>query len=135
MSITEKISHAAERKAFETILDSMPKKGQTQDVGDLAHSDGSHLRLQHALHRLLGGGALLTTQYTIHTPFQKRPTLLSVSDGRVGLSVTAPCDRLYEALAGALTSPASAAQARTSATDASVSNRVPGRKIASGSSA
>ena len=33
MSITEKISHAAERKAFETILDSMPKKGQTQDVG------------------------------------------------------------------------------------------------------
>lgn len=36
MSITEKISHAAERKAFETILDSMLKKGQTQDVGDLA---------------------------------------------------------------------------------------------------
>lgn len=27
MSITEKISHAAERKAFETILDSMLKKG------------------------------------------------------------------------------------------------------------
>ena len=36
MSITEKISHAAERKAFETILDAMLKKGQTQDVGDLA---------------------------------------------------------------------------------------------------
>ena len=36
MSLTEKISHAAERKAFETILDSMLKKGQTQDVGDLA---------------------------------------------------------------------------------------------------
>ena len=36
MGITEKISHAAERKAFETILDSMLKKGQTQDVGDLA---------------------------------------------------------------------------------------------------
>ena len=36
MSITEKLSHAAERKAFETILDSMIKKGQTQDVGDLA---------------------------------------------------------------------------------------------------
>ena len=36
MSITERISHAAERKAFETILDSMLKKGQTQDVGDLA---------------------------------------------------------------------------------------------------
>lgn len=36
MSITEKISHAADRKAFETILDSMLKKGQTQDVGDLA---------------------------------------------------------------------------------------------------
>lgn len=36
MSITEKLSHAAERKAFETILDSMLKKGQTQDVGDLA---------------------------------------------------------------------------------------------------
>lgn len=36
MSITEKISHAAERKAFETILDSMIKKGQTQDIGDLA---------------------------------------------------------------------------------------------------
>ena len=85
--------------------------------------------------KALGGGALLTTQYTIHTPFQKRPALLSVSDGRVGLSVTAPCDRLYEALAGAPTSPASAAQARTSATDASVSNRVPGRKTASGSSA
>ena len=33
MSITEKISHAAERKAFETVLDSMLKKGQTQDVG------------------------------------------------------------------------------------------------------
>lgn len=32
MSITEKISHAAERKAFETVLDSMLKKGQTQDV-------------------------------------------------------------------------------------------------------
>lgn len=30
MNITEKISHAAERKAFETILDSMIKKGQTQ---------------------------------------------------------------------------------------------------------
>lgn len=36
MSITEKISHAAERKAFETILDSRIKKGQTQDIGDLA---------------------------------------------------------------------------------------------------
>ena len=36
MSITDKISHAAERKAFETILDSMIKNGQTQDVGDLA---------------------------------------------------------------------------------------------------
>lgn len=36
MGITDKISHAAERKAFETILDSMLKKGQTQDVGDLA---------------------------------------------------------------------------------------------------
>ena len=36
MKVTEKISHAAERKAFETILDSMIKKGQTQDVGDLA---------------------------------------------------------------------------------------------------
>ena len=36
MSITERISHAAERKAFETVLDSMLKKGQTQDVGDLA---------------------------------------------------------------------------------------------------
>ena len=36
MSITEKISHAAERKAFETIRDSMLKKGPTQDVGDLA---------------------------------------------------------------------------------------------------
>lgn len=36
MSIAEKISHAAERKAFETILESMLKKGQTQDVSDLA---------------------------------------------------------------------------------------------------
>ena len=33
MNITEKISHAAERKAFETVLDSMLKKAQTQDVG------------------------------------------------------------------------------------------------------
>lgn len=29
MNITEKISHAAERKAFETVLDSMLKKAQT----------------------------------------------------------------------------------------------------------
>lgn len=36
MRITERISHAAERKAFETVLDAMLKKGQTQDVGDLA---------------------------------------------------------------------------------------------------
>ena len=38
MKVTEKISHAAERKAFETILDSMIKKAQTQDVGELAES-------------------------------------------------------------------------------------------------
>ena len=29
MNVIDKISHAAERKAFETILDSMLKKGQT----------------------------------------------------------------------------------------------------------
>ena len=38
MNVIDKISHAAERKAFETILDSMLKKGQTQDVGELADS-------------------------------------------------------------------------------------------------
>ena len=37
MSITEKISHAAERKAFETVLDSLIKKGQTQDAGKFAN--------------------------------------------------------------------------------------------------
>ena len=37
MSITEKISHAAERKAFETVLDSLIKKGQTQDAGKIAN--------------------------------------------------------------------------------------------------
>ena len=36
MKVTEKLSHAAERRAFETILDSMIKKGQTQNVGELA---------------------------------------------------------------------------------------------------
>lgn len=38
MSITEKISHAAERKAFETVLDSLIKKGQTQDAGKIANN-------------------------------------------------------------------------------------------------
>ena len=37
MKVADKLSHAAERKAFETILDSMIKKGQTQDVGELAN--------------------------------------------------------------------------------------------------
>ena len=36
MKLTEMVSHAAERKAFETVLDRMIKKGQTEDVGDLA---------------------------------------------------------------------------------------------------
>ena len=38
MNAAEKIAHAAERKAFETMLDSLIKKGQTQDVGDIANS-------------------------------------------------------------------------------------------------
>ena len=38
MSVTEKIAHAAERKAFETLLDSIIKKGQTQDISDVAQS-------------------------------------------------------------------------------------------------
>ena len=38
MNAAEKLAHAAERKAFETMLDSLIKKGQTQDVGDLANS-------------------------------------------------------------------------------------------------
>lgn len=37
MSITEKISHAAQRKAFETVLDSLIKKGQAQDAGKFAN--------------------------------------------------------------------------------------------------
>ena len=37
MRITEKISHAAERKAFETILDNLIQKGQTQDAGQIAN--------------------------------------------------------------------------------------------------
>ena len=32
MTLTDKLSHAAERKAFETILDNLIKKGQTQDA-------------------------------------------------------------------------------------------------------
>lgn len=32
MTLTDKISHAAERKAFETLLDNLIKKGQTQDA-------------------------------------------------------------------------------------------------------
>ena len=38
MKAAEKLSHAAERKAFETILDSMIKRGQTQDIGELAQT-------------------------------------------------------------------------------------------------
>ena len=38
MNAAEKIAHAAERKAFEIMLDSLIKKGQTQDVGDIANS-------------------------------------------------------------------------------------------------
>ena len=38
MNAVEKLAHAAERKAFETMLDSLIKKGQTQDVGDIANS-------------------------------------------------------------------------------------------------
>ena len=38
MNAAEKIAHAAERKAFETMLDSLIKKGQTKDVGDIANS-------------------------------------------------------------------------------------------------
>ena len=37
MTLTDKISHAAERKAFETILDNLIKKGQTQDAGQIAN--------------------------------------------------------------------------------------------------
>ena len=35
MKVTEKLSHAAERKAFETVLDNLIKKGQTQDAGKI----------------------------------------------------------------------------------------------------
>ena len=36
MTLTDKISHAAERKAFETLLDNLIKKGQTQDASQVA---------------------------------------------------------------------------------------------------
>ena len=36
MTLTDKLSHAAERKAFETILDNLIKKGQTQDAAQVA---------------------------------------------------------------------------------------------------
>ena len=32
MKMTEMVTHAAARKAFETILDNLIKKGQTQDA-------------------------------------------------------------------------------------------------------
>lgn len=38
MKVTEKISHAAERKVFESILDSIIKKSQTQDISDVVNS-------------------------------------------------------------------------------------------------
>ena len=38
MKMTEKITHAVERKAFESVLGSILKKGQTQDVGDLVEN-------------------------------------------------------------------------------------------------
>ena len=34
MTVTEKLAHAAERKAFETMLDSLIRKSRTQDVGN-----------------------------------------------------------------------------------------------------
>ena len=37
MTLTEKISHAAERKAFETMLDSVIKKSQTRDICEVAN--------------------------------------------------------------------------------------------------
>lgn len=37
MKMTEMITHAAERKAFETILDNLIKKGQTQAAGQIAN--------------------------------------------------------------------------------------------------
>ena len=36
MTLTDKISHAAECKAFETLLDNLIKKGQTQDASQVA---------------------------------------------------------------------------------------------------
>ena len=36
--MTHSITHAAERQAFKSILDSIIKKGQTQDVSELAES-------------------------------------------------------------------------------------------------
>ena len=36
MTVTEKLAHAAERKAFETMLDSLIRKSRTQDVGKVA---------------------------------------------------------------------------------------------------
>ena len=36
MTVTEKLAHAVERKAFETMLDSLIRKSRTQDVGKVA---------------------------------------------------------------------------------------------------
>ena len=36
MTLTDKISHAAERKAFETLLDNLIKNGQTHDASQVA---------------------------------------------------------------------------------------------------
>ena len=39
-----KIAHAAERKAFQTILNRIIEKGQTEDVSELAESDEGYRR-------------------------------------------------------------------------------------------
>ena len=38
MTVMDKISHAAERKAFEAMLDALIKKSQTKDVCEVANN-------------------------------------------------------------------------------------------------
>ena len=56
MTLTDKLSHAAERKAFETILDNLIKKGQTQDAAQVATD---LVNMVEKLHQLLRREQLL----------------------------------------------------------------------------
>ena len=66
MSITEKISHAAQRKAFETVLDSLIKKGQTQDAGKFANDLGIR---SHFFHMVKYRDPDISNQNGIHSRF------------------------------------------------------------------